>query len=56
MTPILIGGIALGSALGGFPLAEDQYAVFLEKGLRELIHIWQQELLSEGQRVKFLLN
>jgi 3-oxoacyl-[acyl-carrier-protein] synthase II len=29
-------GIALGSALGGFPLAEQQYAVFLEKGLKRV--------------------
>jgi 3-oxoacyl-[acyl-carrier-protein] synthase II len=29
-------GIALGSALGGFPLAEEQYAVFLEKGLKRV--------------------
>jgi len=29
-------GIALGSALGGFPLAEEHYAVFLEKGLRRV--------------------
>jgi 3-oxoacyl-[acyl-carrier-protein] synthase II len=29
-------GIALGSALGGFPLAEGQYAVFLEKGLKRV--------------------
>jgi 3-oxoacyl-[acyl-carrier-protein] synthase II len=29
-------GIALGSSLGGFPLAEEHYAVFLEKGLRRV--------------------
>ncbi len=29
-------GISLGSALGGFPLAEEQYAVFLEKGLKRV--------------------
>jgi 3-oxoacyl-[acyl-carrier-protein] synthase II len=29
-------GIALGSALGGFPLAEGQFAVFLEKGLKKV--------------------
>ncbi len=29
-------GIALGSALGGFPLAEEQYSVFLEKGLKRV--------------------
>ena len=29
-------GIALGSALGGFPLAEEHYAVFLEKGLKRV--------------------
>jgi 3-oxoacyl-[acyl-carrier-protein] synthase II len=29
-------GIALGSALGGFPLAEEQYAVFLEKGIKRV--------------------
>jgi 3-oxoacyl-[acyl-carrier-protein] synthase II len=29
-------GIALGSALGGFPLAEEQYAIFLEKGLKRV--------------------
>jgi 3-oxoacyl-[acyl-carrier-protein] synthase II len=29
-------GIALGSALGGFPIAEEQYAIFLEKGLRRV--------------------
>jgi 3-oxoacyl-[acyl-carrier-protein] synthase II len=29
-------GIALGSALGGFPLVEGQYAVFLEKGLKRV--------------------
>jgi 3-oxoacyl-[acyl-carrier-protein] synthase II len=29
-------GIALGSALGGFPLAEGQFEVFLEKGLKRV--------------------
>jgi 3-oxoacyl-[acyl-carrier-protein] synthase II len=29
-------GITLGSALGGFPLAEEQYAIFLEKGLKRV--------------------
>jgi 3-oxoacyl-[acyl-carrier-protein] synthase II len=29
-------GIALGSALGGFPIAEEQYAIFLEKGLKRV--------------------
>lgn len=29
-------GIALGSALGGFPLAEEQYSVFIEKGLKRV--------------------
>jgi len=29
-------GIALGSALGGFPLAEEQFGVFLEKGLKRV--------------------
>jgi 3-oxoacyl-[acyl-carrier-protein] synthase II len=29
-------GIACGSALGGYPLAEEQYAVFLEKGLKRV--------------------
>ena len=29
-------GTALGSALGGFPLAEEHYAVFLEKGLKRV--------------------
>jgi 3-oxoacyl-[acyl-carrier-protein] synthase II len=29
-------GIGLGSALGGFPLAEEQYAVFLEKGIKRV--------------------
>jgi 3-oxoacyl-[acyl-carrier-protein] synthase II len=29
-------GIALGSALGGFPIAEEQYAIFMEKGLKRV--------------------
>ena len=29
-------GIALGSALGGFPMAEEQYAIFMEKGLKRV--------------------
>ena len=29
-------GIAMGSALGGFPLADQQYAIFLEKGLKRV--------------------
>ena len=29
-------GVVLGSALGGFPLAEEQYAIFLEKGLKRV--------------------
>ena len=29
-------GIALGSALGGFPIAEEQYSVFFEKGLKRV--------------------
>jgi 3-oxoacyl-[acyl-carrier-protein] synthase II len=29
-------GIALGSALGGFPTAEEQYAIFMEKGLKRV--------------------
>ncbi len=29
-------GIVLGSALGGFPLAEEHYAIFLEKGLKRV--------------------
>jgi 3-oxoacyl-[acyl-carrier-protein] synthase II len=29
-------GIAIGSALGGYPLAEEQYGVFLEKGLKRV--------------------
>lgn len=29
-------GIALGSALGGYPLAEEQYSIFLEKGLKRV--------------------
>ncbi len=29
-------GLALGSALGGFPVAEEQYAIFMEKGLKRV--------------------
>lgn len=29
-------GIALGSALGGFPMAEEQYAIFMERGLKRV--------------------
>jgi len=41
-------GIALGSALGGIPSAEEQHSIFLEKGLKRVDHLLAIKIFPGG--------
>lgn len=49
-------GIALGSALGGIPSAEEQHSVFIEKGLNRVDPLLAIKIFPEEHWARSLLN